>query len=106
MVHALAIAGTVLALGGFAVVSPAAASPYSFDHAPRLVIPAEDVEDEEVEHDLRPDVTPPPSATEKGEAEKGAMEAPKEGGSGDVEDEEVWQDLRPDVTAPPAAVDE
>ncbi len=97
-----------LALGGLAFAGSAqAVSPSSFNDAASLIIPVGDVENEEVWHDLRPDVTPPPAAVgNEGEAAKdSATEPPKEeGGSGNVENEAVWHNLRPNITPPPAAV--
>ena len=107
MIHTLLRAGAVLALGSFAFAGPApAASPLPLNDTARLVIPVGDIENEEVGHDLEPDVTLAPSEMEKGEAPKGATEPPKEEGSGGSENEEVWHDLRPDVTPPGAAVGE
>jgi len=105
-------ASAALALGGLAFAGSAqAVSPLAFNDAASLVVPVGDVKNEEVWHDLRPDVTPPSAAVgnavgNEGEAAKGsAVEPPKEeGGAGNVENEEVWHDLRPNITPPPAAV--
>ena len=101
-------ASAALALGGLAFAGSApAVSPLAFNAAASLVVPVGDVENEEVWHDLRPDVTPPSAAVgNEGEAAKGsAVEPPKEeGGAGNVENEEVWHNLRPNITPPPAAV--
>ncbi len=110
MLRSFIKASAVLAFGGLAFAGSAqAVSPLSFNDAASLVVPAGDVENEELWHDLRPDVTPPPAAVgNEGEAAKdSATEPPKEeGGAGDVENEEVWHDLRPNITPPPAAVGE
>jgi hypothetical protein len=95
----------LLALGGFAVAGPAlAVSPLPLNDTAPVLIPIQDEENAEVWHDLRPDVTPPPTAVGK-EAEvpkNSAAEAPKEEGSGgDVENEEVWHDLQTGDTPPP-----
>jgi hypothetical protein len=106
MLHSCIKAGAVLAAASLAFAGQAfALSPHPLHPAATLVVPAGDEENEEVWHNLRPDVTPPRAAVgNQGEAEKGsAMEAPKGGGSGDGENAEVWHDLRPDVTPPPAA---
>ena len=68
-----------------------------------FVIPAGDVEDQEVWHDLRPDVTPPSAAVGEGqEPPKQPGERPKsEEGSGDMENLEIWHDLETGVTPPP-----
>ena len=79
---------------------PSRRSPH-YDAAP-FVIPAGDVEDQEVWHDLRPDVTPPSAAVGEGqEPPKQTGERPKsEEGSGDVENQER-HDLETGVTPPP-----
>lgn len=105
MRNAFVTAGAALVCGGLAFTGPAqAVSPLPLNGT-SLVIQAEDMEDQEVGHDLRPDIVPPPSATE-GEAEKGApTEHPKgEGESGNIENQEIWHDLDTGVTPPPAAV--
>jgi hypothetical protein len=107
MRNAFFTAGAALVFGGLALTGPAqAVSPLSFNGT-SLVIQVEDLEDQEVGHDLRPDIVPAPSATE-GEAEKGAaMEHPKgEGEGGNIENQEIWHDLDTGVTPPPAAVGE
>lgn len=108
MLHASIKALAALALGSFALGAPAlAASPLALNPTPQLFILAQDEENAEVWHDLRPDVTPPPAAVGKEESKGPAMEPPKEEGSGGgAENEEVWRDLRPDVTPPPAATGE
>ena len=78
-------AGAALVFGGLAFTGPAqAVSPLPHYDATPLVILAGDVENEEVWHDLRPDVTRPPAAVGKEEAppEGAAMEHPK--GEGEV----------------------
>jgi hypothetical protein len=99
MVQTLLKAGAVFAIGSFALTGAALAVPQlpSNDNA-LIFVQAGDIENEEVEHDLRPDVAPPPSAMEKGE---GAETKPKEeGAAGDVEDEEVLHDLRTEEAPP------
>jgi hypothetical protein len=63
-----------------------------------MFIQAGNIENEEVEHDLRPDVAPAPSAMEKEEGT--AMKPKEEGAEGDVENEELWRDLRTEETPP------
>ena len=86
-------AGAALIIGGLALTGPAQAVSR---HSRR------DVENEEVWHDLRPDVTPPPAAVGEGqEPPKETGERPKsEEGSGDVENQEIWHDLETGVTPP------
>jgi hypothetical protein len=107
MRNAFVTAGAALVCGGLAFTGPAqAVAPLPLNDT-SLVIPAGDVENEEVWHDLRPDVTPPPAAvgTEEGPPEGAAMEHPKgEGESGNIENQEIWHDLDTGVTPPPAAV--
>ena len=91
------IAGAALVLGGFAFAGPAlAVSPLSLYDAAPLVIPVGDEENEEVWHDLRPDVTPPPAAVgSEQEAPKGYAAEPPKGeaeGGGDVEQKELQED--------------
>lgn len=101
MMQALLRASAVIALGSVVFAAPAfAVSPLPLKDSTRLVLPAGDIEDQEVGHDLEPDVTPAPSETEKGE---GSAMPHEEGGSANTENQEVWRDLRPDVT-PPGAV--
>jgi hypothetical protein len=99
MTHAAIKATAALLLGGLAFAGPAwAVSPLTLNDAATLVIPVGDEENEEVWHDLRPDVTPPDAAVGKdGEAPKGyATEPPKEEGEGqgggDVEQKELQED--------------
>lgn len=97
-------AGAALAAGAIAFAAPALArGPLSLAATTSPVILAGDVENEEVWHDLRPDITPPPAVVGKeGEAPAGTMhEPPKEEGSGDVENKELWHDLETGVTPPP-----
>ncbi|MGA7456295.1 MAG: hypothetical protein WBW51_03060 [Methyloceanibacter sp.] len=105
MRNAFATAGAALVFGGLAFSGPAqAVSPLPPYDATPLVIPAGDVENEEVWHDLRPDVTPPPAAVEKrGEEPEGSAKEEPRGaeGSGDVENQEIWHDLETGVTPPP-----
>lgn len=96
MPHSFIKAGTVLfALGGFAAAGPAqAVSPLSLNDAAPLVIPVGDVENEEVWHDLRPDITPPPAAvgTEAEAPKEAAPERPKGEGSGNAEEKALQED--------------
>ncbi len=107
MRNAFLIAGAALVLGGLSCSGPAqAVSPLPLNDT-SLLIPAGDVENEEVWHDLRPDVTPPAAAVGKEEEhpEGAATEHPNgEGESGNIENEEIWHDLDTGVTPPPAAV--
>jgi hypothetical protein len=104
MIHSMLKAGT-LALGSLTVAAPAlAVTSLSLNGATPLVVLAQDLENQEVWQDLRPDVTPPEAAV--GKKEEGAPKAqveepPMERGSGDVENEELWQDLETGVTPPP-----
>ena len=84
------------------LIAAALSSASSLCHPP-FVIPVGDVEDQEVWHDLRPDVTPPPAAVGQGqEPPKETGERPKiEEGSGDLENQEIWHDLETGVTPPP-----
>ena len=97
MLHSFIKAGAaLLVLGGFAIVTPAlAVSPLPLNDAASLVIPAQDEENAEVWHDLRPDVTPPEAAVGKQQEEApkdAAPEQPKEKGSGDIEQKELQED--------------
>ena len=97
MLHPVIKASAVLALGSLVFVGPAqAVSPLPLNDAALLVIPVADEENEEVWHDLRPDITPPDAAVEKKEEapKSAAPERPKgEGeGSGDVEQKELQED--------------
>jgi len=96
MAHALMKTGAaLLVLGGFAAAGPAqAVSPLSLNDAAPLVIPVGDVENEEVWHDLRPDITPPPAAvgTEEEAPKEAAPERPKEEGSGNAEEKALQED--------------
>ena len=69
MMQTLLKAGAAIALGGFVVfTAPAlAVAPLPLKDTTRLVLPAGDVEDQEVGHDLEPEVIPEPSETENGE---------------------------------------
>jgi hypothetical protein len=99
MVQTLLKAGAVLALGSFAFAGAALAMPQLQSNDGALIfIQAGDIENEEVEHDLRSDEAPPPSAMEKGEGSE--MKPKEEGAAGDVEDEEVLRDLRTEEAPP------
>jgi hypothetical protein len=80
----------LLVLGGFAVAAPALALSPLPSAADPIVIPVQNEEDEEVWHDLRPDVTPPEAAVgneDEMAPKEGMPEHPKEeqGGSGQEE---------------------
>ncbi len=97
MDHALTKIGAAFVLGGVLLACPAyAASPLSLDSAHSLLVPAGagDIENEEVWHDLRPDITPPEAAVGKeGEAPQAApAEKPKEEGKGEIEEKELKED--------------
>jgi hypothetical protein len=97
MVHPLLKIGAVFALGGAVFAYPAfAVAPPSPAPGPSLLVPIEDEENEEVWHDLRPDITPPPAAVgREGEAPKTMeQERPKDEGkgSGDIEEKELKED--------------
>jgi hypothetical protein len=99
MTHPCIKAGAaLLALGGFALASPAlAVSPPPLSGAVPALIPIQDEENQELWHDLRPDVTPPEAAV----GEDDPL-APKEGmpeqseekkkGSGDIEEKALKED--------------
>jgi hypothetical protein len=100
MVQTLLKAGAVFAACSFAFAGAALAMPQLPSNDNSLIfVQAGDMENEEVEHDLRPDIAPAPSAEEEGEG--GMMKPKEEGASGDVENEEVLRDLRTEE-APPA----
>ena len=66
MLHTVIKASAGLALGGLVLVGPAqAVSPLPLNDAALIVIPVADEENEEVWHDLRPDITPPEAAVGK-----------------------------------------
>ena len=97
MRNAFATAGAALVLGGLGFTGPAqAASPLSRSDAAPLLILAEDIEDQEVQHDIYPDLVPLPSqvGTEQAAPDAAAAERPKdEAKDGDnVEQEEFKED--------------
>jgi hypothetical protein len=102
MVHPLIKIGAAFLLGGTVFGCPAfAVSPPSPGASHALLLAVEDEENEEVWHDLRPDITPPPAAV--GEEKKAPQtteppERPKEEGkgSGDVEEKELKEDGLPE----------
>jgi hypothetical protein len=103
MIHALLKAGAVLALGSAAFGGPALAASTIPFNAPSLIILAQDEENAEVWHDLRPDVTPPEAAVGKHEeAPKGSVEEHPmgQGSGGDIENQEIWHDLETGETPP------
>jgi hypothetical protein len=96
MTYACIKAGAaVLVLGGFAIATPAlAVSPLPFA-ADSVVILVQDEENQELWHDLRPDVTPPEAAVGDDDplAPKEEMkERPKEEGSGNAEEKALEED--------------
>ena len=98
MTYACIKAGAaLLVLGGFAIATPAlAVSPLPFAADP-VVIPVQDEENQELWHDLRPDVTPPEAAVGDDDplAPKEEMkERPKEeeGGTGNTEEKALKED--------------
>jgi hypothetical protein len=95
MVHPLLKIAAAFALGGAVFACPAfAVSPPSLDKS--LLVQVQDEENEEVWHDLRPDITPPPAAVgREGEApQMTEPERPKEEGkgSGEIEEKELKED--------------
>ena len=62
MRNAFVTAGAALVLGGLGFTGPAQAVPplSRYDAAPLLIL-AEDIEDQEVQHDIYPDLVPLPS---------------------------------------------
>jgi hypothetical protein len=100
MDHTLIKIGAAFVLGGALFACPAyALSPWSLNGGSSLVVPAGDVEDEEVMRDMRPDEMP--AEETGGTKDEAAPEGAKESGSGNVEDEEIYRDLETGVTPPP-----
>ena len=96
MTYACIKAGAaLLVLGGFAIATPAlAVSPLPLNQVP-VIIPVQDEENQELWHDLRPDVTPPEAAVGDDDplAPKEEMkERPKEEGSGNTEEKALKED--------------
>jgi hypothetical protein len=97
MTHACIKAGAaLLVLGGFTLATPAlAVSPPPLNSNVPALIPVQDEENQELWHDLRPDVTPPEAAVGNDDemAPKEAMpEQPKEKGSGNEEEKALKED--------------
>jgi hypothetical protein len=91
------IMAAALALGALACTSPAQAlSPLTQGEVPSLLIPVEDIENQEVGHDLDPNLVPLPSqeGTEPEKSMRGEVERPKgDAKYGDpVEEKEFKQD--------------
>lgn len=98
MDHAFIRFGAAFVLGSALFACPAyALSPSSLSGGSSLIVPAGNVENEEIMRDMRPDEMPEAKGSKKEEAPA----ASKEGGSGDVEDETLWRDLETGVTPPP-----
>jgi hypothetical protein len=94
----------LLALASFAAAGQALAfTPHAQNSTAPLVILAQDEENEEVWHDLRPDITPPEAPVGKREETPNipSVEKPMGEGSGDIENQELWHDLETGVTPPP-----
>jgi hypothetical protein len=74
MRNAFVTAGAALVLGALSFTGPAQAVPplSSHDGAPLLIL-AEDIEDQEVQHDIYPDLVPLPSQVD---TEKATPDAP------------------------------
>ena len=103
MFHTILKAGGALLLGAFAGQA-LAASPFPYEAAPSLLITVQDMENEEVWHDLQPNLTPPEAAV--GEKEEtpdrpSVEKTPMNEGSGDIENKELFHDLETGVTPPP-----
>lgn len=97
MDHAFIRFGAAFVLGSALFACPAyALSLSSLSGGSSLIVPAGNVENEEIMRDMRPDEMP----KEETGGEK-APEGAKESGSGDVEDEEIFRDLETGVTPPP-----
>ena len=104
MIQVCIKAGAVLALASLAAAGQVLAfTPLSLTSTAPLVILAQDEENEEVWHDLRPDITPPEAAVGKREETPNlpSAEKPMGEGSGDIENQELWHDLETGVTPPP-----
>ena len=91
------IMAAALALGALACTGPAnAISPFATNDVPSLLVQVEDIEDQEVGHDLDPNLVPLPSqeGTEPEAAKGGEVERPKgDAKYGDpVEEKEFKQD--------------
>ena len=86
-----------LVLGAVLLAAPAyAVSPLSLDNSPSLLLAVEDVENEEMWRDLRPDITPPEAAVGKEQEVPKHEVKPehKEEGkaSGEIEEKEMKED--------------
>jgi hypothetical protein len=96
-VRAITIPGLFALFCGFALAQPATACPLQTakDNSP-IVLAADDMEDEAVEKDLRPDDVP---AGEEAMPPKGSAgeEHGKHEKSGDLENEEIQEDMAPDT---------
>jgi hypothetical protein len=95
--RAVAIPAVLSILCGFALAVPAAACPLqTAEKSSPVVLAAEDMEDEAVEKDLRPDEVP---AGEEAAPPKGSAEADHgtHEKSTDLETEEIQKDMAPDT---------
>ena len=93
MRNAFVTAGAALVLGGFAGPAQAVPPLSSHDAAPLLIL-AEDIEDQEVQHDIYPDLVPLPSQvdTQKATPDAPVVERPKGEANDNVEEEEFKED--------------
>ena len=95
MRNAFVTAGAALVLGALSFTGPAqAVPPLSSHEAAPLLILAEDIEDQEVQHDIYPDLVPLPSQvdTQKATPDAPVVERPKGEANDNVEEEEFKED--------------
>ena len=95
MRNAFVTAGAALVLGALGFTGPAqAVPPLSSHEAAPLLILAEDIEDQEVQHDIYPDLVPLPSQvdTQKATPDAPVVERPKGEANDNVEEEEFKED--------------
>ena len=95
MRNAFVRTGAALVLGGLGFTGPTQAVPplSRYDAAPLLIL-AEDIEDQEVQHDIYPDLVPLPSQvdTQKATPDAPVVERPKGEANDNVEEEEFKED--------------